>query len=411
MKKAMIVSVFIFLTLCLASGSILAEYQISEIVESEDMILIDSRSAYSYNGWSIDGKAGGHIPGAVLFSSKWLENLKTNQAVKDELTKFEIVKNKELYVYGDNSEVLVNKLNELGYKASQIKVDLKEYNDLAKMENFEMLVPPSWLNEKIKTDQVFVLEASWGDESEFLKGHIHGSVHINTSAIEEGPIWNRKSDKEIIKALGQHGINKEQTVVVYSVADTTPAARLASILKYAGVDDVRILDGNLKAWNTAGYELETEKVEVEPVDFGAEKAENPEYIIDLKEAKEVYNNPNADFIDVRSPEEFRGETTGYDYIPKAGRIKGAIYGYGGKNAYDMSDYRNPDNTMVSYTFMESRWSEQGIKAENHNNFYCGTGWRASEVWFYALALGWDNVSVYDGGWFEWSENKQPVIKE
>lgn len=63
---------------------------------------------------------------------------------------------------------------------------------------------------KIEADQVFVLEASWGDESEFLKGHIPGSVHINTSAIEEGPIWNRKSDKEIIKALGQHGINKEQ---------------------------------------------------------------------------------------------------------------------------------------------------------------------------------------------------------
>ena len=113
MKKSIFVFACVFLTLFLISGTILAEAQIGEIVESDDMILIDSRSAYSYNGWAIDGKAGGHIPGAVLFSSKWLKNLETNQAVKDELTRFEIVKNKELYVYGDNSKVLVNKLNEL----------------------------------------------------------------------------------------------------------------------------------------------------------------------------------------------------------------------------------------------------------------------------------------------------------
>ncbi len=35
-------------------------------------------------------------------------------------------------------------------------------------------------------------------------------------------------------------------------------------------------------------------------------------------------------------------------------------------------------------------------------FYCGTGWRASETFFYAYLMDWPNVSVYDGGWFEWS---------
>ncbi|WP_227625940.1 rhodanese-like domain-containing protein [Geofilum rubicundum] len=35
-------------------------------------------------------------------------------------------------------------------------------------------------------------------------------------------------------------------------------------------------------------------------------------------------------------------------------------------------------------------------------FYCGTGWRGSEAWFNAWLMGWPKVSVYDGGWFEWS---------
>ncbi len=38
--------------------------------------------------------------------------------------------------------------------------------------------------------------------------------------------------------------------------------------------------------------------------------------------------------------------------------------------------------------------------------YCGTGWRCSESWFIAWLMGWLLVSVYDGGWFEWSNDSQ-----
>ncbi|WP_249925738.1 rhodanese-like domain-containing protein, partial [Escherichia coli] len=43
------------------------------------------------------------------------------------------------------------------------------------------------------------------------------------------------------------------------------------------------------------------------------------------------------------------------------------------------------------------------------SFYCGTGWRASETFMYARAMGWKNVSVYDGGWYEWSGNPQNPV--
>jgi 3-mercaptopyruvate sulfurtransferase SseA len=38
------------------------------------------------------------------------------------------------------------------------------------------------------------------------------------------------------------------------------------------------------------------------------------------------------------------------------------------------------------------------------SFYCGTGWRAAETWFYAYLMGWPDISVYDGGWYEWSQD-------
>jgi len=48
-------------------------------------------------------------------------------------------------------------------------------------------------------------------------------------------------------------------------------------------------------------------------------------------------------------------------------------------------------------------------------FFCGTGWRAAEVLWYADVMGLGNISLYDGGWNEWSGNTGneagPVITE
>ena len=55
------------------------------------------------------------------------------------------------------------------------------------------------------------------------------------------------------------------------------------------------------------------------------------------------------------------------------------------------------------------WKTWNIQPEQHVAFYCGTGWRASEAFMYARAMGWKNVSVYDGGWYEWSSHPQNPV--
>jgi thiosulfate/3-mercaptopyruvate sulfurtransferase len=59
--------------------------------------------------------------------------------------------------------------------------------------------------------------------------------------------------------------------------------------------------------------------------------------------------------------------------------------------------------MINYEYMTKRWEDNGILPSNDNSFYCGTGWRAAETWFYSKSLGWEKTSLYDGGWKEWSE--------
>jgi thiosulfate/3-mercaptopyruvate sulfurtransferase len=48
------------------------------------------------------------------------------------------------------------------------------------------------------------------------------------------------------------------------------------------------------------------------------------------------------------------------------------------------------------------WHEAGIVRQRRMAFYCGTGWRASLAFFYAWLMDWPHISVYDGGWCEWS---------
>ena len=67
-------------------------------------------------------------------------------------------------------------------------------------------------------------------------------------------------------------------------------------------------------------------------------------------------------------------------------------------------YRTVDNTMRPYPEIAASWRAAGINQNKRIAFYCGTGWRASETWFYADLMGWPRIAVYDGGWLEWSKD-------
>ena len=115
-------------------------------------------------------------------------------------------------------------------------------------------------------------------------------------------------------------------------------------------------------------------------------------------------------MSVRTWKEHIGAVSGYNYIGPSGRIAGDVWGNCGTDAYHMQHYRNVDNTMRAYPEIAANWDEAGITPGKWVAFYCGTGWRASETWFYAYLMNWQRIAVYDGGWFEWSQDpiKNPI---
>jgi thiosulfate/3-mercaptopyruvate sulfurtransferase len=138
--------------------------------------------------------------------------------------------------------------------------------------------------------------------------------------------------------------------------------------------------------------------------------QRPDFIVDIDVAKDLIASPDGVLVSIRSWEEFLGNVSGYNYIGPRGRIAGAVWGNCGTDAYHMQHYRSLDNTMRDYHEIATNWREVGITPEKRVAFYCGTGWRASETFFYAYLMGWERVAVYDGGWLEWSSDPANPIE-
>jgi 3-mercaptopyruvate sulfurtransferase SseA len=398
--------------------------------------IVDVRPIAAYNGWRLQGEdRGGHIPGAVAFPAAWLHSVDATEI--DRLLQAKgIVAERDIVVYGDGLEAaaFTAKLHTLGIDRSQIyEAGFPAWAadprlPVERLAHHEKLVHIEWLRqvldgeapEAAPTGRFLLFHVNFGVPAEYADGHIPGAQYLDTNWLEDPADWNRRSPEAIDDALRALGITRDTTVVVYGRdtegdanekwpgrrAGQIAATRALMILRYAGVDDVRLLDGGYDWWVQAGYALEIEpRLPVPVPSFGATVPLRPEVIVDIAEAKAILaDRDGAALVSVRTWKEHIGASSGYNYIGPAGRIAGDVWGNCGTDSYHMQHYRNVDNTMRAYPEIAANWAEAGITADKWVAFYCGTGWRASETWFYAYLQDWQQIAVYDGGWFEWSQD-------
>ncbi|MFZ2633117.1 MAG: rhodanese-like domain-containing protein [Desulfosalsimonadaceae bacterium] len=312
----------------------------------------------------------------------------------------------------------------------------------------DKLVNAKWLKEMVDKNNdgkpYVIVETGWGEAGDYYNnGHVPGAIWVNTDEIEydcfnarnDWPVdegepacmdrstteavdaakglgpddalprnwWNIYPDQYLLPAIAYMGIDKNTTVVVYAKG-ASAAARVFWTLMYAGVEDVRFLDGGKKGWTDAGYELETTvnvrtPVDVfDPDDPGRTTAIHPEYRVNIPFVRNVVNGVETDalMVDIRAWDEYTGATAPYSYIPTSGRVAGAVWGM------DSDAYVNDDGTLKSPDEIYPYWNSKGLTADKHLSFYCGTAWRSSLAWFYAYMFGYPEISNFDSSWFEWS---------
>lgn len=418
----------------------LSTQELTQHIDNLNTVLIDVRPIAAYNGWTLKGEErGGHIPGARSIPLQWTDYMDWIEVLEEK----NITEDRSVIVYGyspKESDKMAVKLRELGYQDVATYtgfVDEWSKNTelpLNKLPRYQHLVYPDWIKQLIngdtpphyENDHYVICHAHYDHIEDYNRGHIPGAIPVDTNSLESTETWNRRPPEELRKTLEKLGIRHDTTVVIYGrfsspvyeeekfpgkSAGHLGALRCAAIMLYAGVNDIRILNGGITSWETQDFPLSTEASKPTPIDdFGADIPVHPEYMIDTPEAKQLLAADDGALVSIRSWEEFIGNRSGYHYIEKKGRIPGAVFGNCGSDAYHMENYRNFDHTMREYPEIQQTWEEGGITPDQHIAFYCGTGWRGSEAFINAWLMDWPHISVYDGGWYEWCNDPRNSIE-
>ncbi len=290
----------------------------------------------------------------------------------------------------------------------------------------KVYVTPEWIKSVIDGEQeeskdYVILETSTSSDSydeEHIPGALFCSVRLierscsaayvsNTIDYTDTELGNLLPPEQLAEVLKEYGITKDTTVILYSPTMMATTREAFSFL-YCGVENVKVLDGDLETWKNAGFEVETkanEPKEKENYDFGCTIPAHPEYIVSKDELKDnLANNAKFRLVSIRSLDEFKGLSDGnYGYLQERGEIAGAVYGRAGSDANSMDEYMNEDGTIISYDKFKEYMADCNVTPDNEVCFFCGTGWRATMPLLLAYENGW-KVSLYDGGWWQWTRD-------
>jgi thiosulfate/3-mercaptopyruvate sulfurtransferase len=268
----------------------------------------------------------------------------------------------------------------------------------AEYANPDKLVSTDWLAEHL--DDVVVVES---DEDILLyeTGHIPGAVKVDWHADLNDPTVRDYLDAEAFAALmSSKGIGPDTTVVFYGDNFNWWAAYALWVFSLFGHENTRLLDGGRQKWVAEGRELTTDVPDRPSVEYPVPVRDDERIRAFLADTV-AHSQAGKPMIDVRSPEEFRGERLHMPDYPNEGALRGG-HVPGAANV-PWKRAAAEDGTFRSRAELEEIYeNEVGLSPDDDVIAYCRIGERSSHTWFVLThLLGYSSVRNYDGSWTEY----------
>ncbi len=265
----------------------------------------------------------------------------------------------------------------------------------------DALVSTDWVAEHLNDPNVRLVESN-EDVLLYETGHIPGAVKTDWHTDLQDPLQrdylNAQSFAELMR---EKGIGPDTTVVFYGDKNNWWATYALWVFRLFGHRDLRVMDGGRKKWTDEGRELTTEVPSYPPSDYPVAERRDEE-IRAFREDVLQHLQRQGQMVDVRSPEEFRGEKLHMPEYPQEGALRGGHIP-GAKNVPwaravnpDTSEFKSAEELRAIYE------REIGLSGEDEVIAYCRIGERSSHTWFtLTYLLGYPTVRNYDGSWTEW----------
>ncbi|MEV0338817.1 rhodanese-like domain-containing protein [Nocardia sp. NPDC050713] len=237
------------------------------------------------------------------------------------------------------------------------------------------------------------------DRTSFRRGHLPGARFVDIDADLAGAATRYSGarplpDTETLTAaLRRWGIHSDSTVVVYDDSRAVPAARAWWVLRWAGLPDVRILDGGLRAWREAGGALVSGAEPAAPGTATAQPAGLP--VIDTAALAALPER--GVLLDARPREHFRGDGEFAGHIPAA--VSAPVF-----DDFDERGLLRDEHSL------RTRYRDLGLTAGTTAATYCGSAMAAALQVFVLATLGIE-IALYPGGLSQWAgDPARPLVR-
>lgn len=193
------------------------------------------------------------------------------------------------------------------------------------------------------------------------------------------------------------GLSADSPVVVYDHQKGLMAARAWWIFKWAGIEDVRILDGGLTAWEASG-----QAIVGGPGNFPPTCTVRPNIGQMPTSTLEEVQRHQGILLDCRERSRFAGIKESLDL--KAGHIPGAVNVPSG-------EMLNEDLTFKDPLEIRTILATVGIESGENVIVYSGSGLHSAQMIAAMHHAGLPGASLYVGGWSQWAaDTSNPVVR-
>jgi thiosulfate/3-mercaptopyruvate sulfurtransferase len=290
--------------------------------------------------------------------------------------------------------------------------DKKEYTGAASMADYahpEVLVSTEWVAGHLHDPNVRIVESD-EDRALYVQGHVPGAVEIDWMTDLQDATCRDYIDKAAFEKLcAERGISNDTTVVFYGDKSNWWACYAFWVFKLYGHKDCRIMNGGRKKWELDGRAWSSDRVSYPRAHYTATEQDGS--IRALRDEVLKHCKAGKQLLDVRSPEEYRGERMHMPDYPNEGACRGGHVPGAVNIPWPLNC--NDDGTFKSVKELEKLYKkEHGLKQRSPTIAYCRIGERSSLTWFVlTYLLGFGNVKNYDGSWLEWGNAvRVPIAK-